>query len=199
MIRRSYAALAIIALAVCAIAQAQQPSRALPPGVVWSFDPASGTVHPLAGSGNPSIVTYTGTVNITVTIQLSSKVTSGSVLLCNGNTGLAGAAAIATALVSSVVLPDSSSSESVDAVVSGDTATCNFVIPYEWNVAVSSSTTTGGATVTGVYADVAIEEVTLGTTGAIVRVLRSTSVSRQTTTAPATSNATTTLTASTVL
>jgi hypothetical protein len=214
--------IACIALAVLGASQiaAQQEPTAEPAlhRATWTFDPVKGTMQATPAAvvvipGKPeavaettpptSPITHTGTVDITLTINLVSAVPKGALLRCSGSAALdysVESTGISTGMaVIGIVGGVQQSSESVDASVSGATATCKFAIPYSWTIPGYPAGTT--VTVQGITGSVGVSEDILDSvTGAnVLRVVRSTTKEL---TGPATMPAdgtTTKLTASTVL
>jgi hypothetical protein len=181
--------------------------------VTWSFDPVNGvmkatppagyvvqgTLEPAAAT-TATATTYTGTIDVTLTIKLVSAVPQGALLRCSGNVGIEYRIEEPLGTLSTLTTGDIlESTESVGASVSGSTATCKFSIPYSWTIPASTSKTT--VTIQGIVGSVGVSEYVLDTvTGTkVLRVVRSTS---QGLTGPATipqDGTTTQLTASTVL
>jgi hypothetical protein len=211
-------ALAALVVLGASRALAQQPESSASQavhGVIWTFDPVHGTMqatpavrvlHP--GKLDPAVVGatakapkfYTGTIDITVTINLISALPTGAALRCSGTAEIAlnyEITGTGTSGPDLIVLSQPSSSESVDATVAGSTATCKFTIPYDWAVPASTSTET--ITPEGITGAVGIAADQLDANGAVVRTYRSTTVELTGPTTVPQDGSTTTLTASTVL
>ena len=148
---------------------------------------------------------YTGTLNVTVNIKLESALPAHAALRCAATAGLLAKVSqtIGTTKITIGTETQPGSSESVDAVLSEGSAVCSFVIPYSWDSAnpgaglVSSVPET--IVVSGISTAVTVSAVQLNSEQVVARTYRSTSVVAQTKTAPVQDNATTTLTANTVL
>jgi len=169
--------------------QTQSPAERVIPHVSYNYDPIHDVIEatsellttrtaPSSSSDTSTTPkTYTGTANITLTIDLVSTLPTGTALRCSGNLNLQyllqenSSATSGPILIDNVVL---STVESVDAVVSSKKAVCHYTIPYSWTVPESTSTTTVGTSLIevamGVSADV------LDSSGSVQRVLRSTSL-----------------------
>jgi hypothetical protein len=210
--------IALAALAVVGASRgvAQQPEQAALPafhGVTWTFDPVHGTMQAApaarvftAGKLDSAVVgetaatskTYTGTIDITVTVNLISTLPKGAALRCSGTVDLQYGIEVTGGtlpLLSSLV--GAGTSESVDATVSAGVATCKFAIPYSWTVPASTSTTK--ITIGGITGAVGIAADQVNADGAVVRVYRSATVQLTGPTTVPQDGTTTTLTASTVL
>jgi len=185
-----------------AVAQQLEPSaRTLPSAVVWPVSQANGVVHAWTAVTSPKSKVYTGTVDVTVTVNVKSTLPRNTVLRCNATAGLV-IQVIESGITSPISLPATEtpgSAENVDAVTSEGTTTCSFTIPYMWTAAPAALGAGETFKVTGIAATVAVDAVELGSDGAVIRTLRSTSVSAATTAAPEQDNATTPLAATTVL
>jgi hypothetical protein len=210
------AALAFLAVLGVSSAPAQQAEAAAQrsaPGILWSFDPVHGVMQAVpvggyaamgkAGSGavvdaSTPMKTYTGTIDITVTLNLVSTLPKNAALRCSATVDLGyqiEATSGSIPLLSSLL--GSLNGESVDATVSAGVATCQFAIPYSWTIPASSSTTK--VTINGIEGAVGIAADQLDAMGAVIRVYRNTTVQLIGPTAIPPDGNTTTLTASTVL
>ena len=180
-------ALAVLAAIVpaCVLAQTEPSGEASPHHLAWSFDPVHSTMQVVP---QPAIVipgrltaattaepkTYTGTIDIIYTVKLVSAQIRGEAVRCSGSVALeyeVSETSTPTAIL--ITFGALGSSQSVDAIVSGSTATCRFSIPYSWNV--PASTTANPVSVQGITGSVVIATSELDTLGAVVRTYRSTS------------------------
>jgi hypothetical protein len=193
---RRFLPFAIVCLTLTSahIACAQQSDAAKQPGashVSWSYDPLHGTLEPklpgpmimtgdelLKPDTSAAGKTYSGTIDIDLTINLVSPVVSGSELLCSGAGGIEyeviDQPLSKTPVVNFYIL---SATQEVDATVSGDTATCRFSIPYSWTIPTANTSTvviiygiTGSAGVSELVTDSKLRDVNF------YRVARSNSV-----------------------
>jgi hypothetical protein len=180
-------------------------------GVTWSFDPVHKVMQatPRAGyvlPGKPDAATlasattatrtYTGTIDITVTVNLVSTFSKGTTIACNAGVGLDYEVLRITSSTSTLGNGGiMQSSENVQAVISGNTATCTFTIPYSWTVPASSSTTL--VVIQGITASVGINSQSSDITTSFVG--RGTQVDLAGPASIPADGTTTTLTASTVL
>jgi hypothetical protein len=208
-------AVSVLFLALPSLAQQAEPGgESSPHHVSFSFDPVHGVMQgsPVAPfvipgkqeaatpSTTTAAATYTGTIDITVTVKLISTLPKDTTLRCSGSVGL-------EVITTEQITPNLglgtgsflNNQESVNATISGSTATCKFSLPYSWAVPASTSKST--VTVSGITGSVGIAATATETTGSIPTniVVRSTSASLI---GPATipaDGSTTTLTASTVL
>ena len=157
MIRFLAAAAILAATLVPAFGQQPEISDTAPmTAVTWSYDSVRGAMvatpaapffipgHFAAQAARPAaspVTTYTGTVDITVTVRLISAAPKGTTINCSGGIGLqynvlrvSGAGSVSSGGILQT-------SESNNAVISGKTATCSLAIPYSWSVPASSSST----------------------------------------------------------
>jgi len=107
------------------------------PGILGYLDPQTGAFRPVpqvvAGEGEePTLTTYTGTINVTITITVKSSGLTD--FTCTANT---------TVLdnVSSGAPTVYNESDDVAATGSGSTRTCTLKIPYSWALATQPSDT----------------------------------------------------------
>ena len=104
---------------------ASTPSR---PGILGYFDPQTGAFRPVPapatdGADTPAATTFTGTVNVTLTITL--KTAGLTNVSCSQS----------TSVVDGTTAPVFySESNSVAATGSGTTRTCKLSIPYAWSL-----------------------------------------------------------------
>ena len=107
------------------------------PGILGYLDPQTGAFRPVpqavAPEGEePMLTTYTGTINVTITITVKS-------------TGLTNFTCMAGTTVADNVLSGAPTSysegDTVAATGSGNTRTCALKIPYSWALATQSSDT----------------------------------------------------------
>jgi hypothetical protein len=144
-------------------------------------------------------------LNLTTTIKLVSSLPAHPVIRCAASAGLVVKVTqnIGGTVQSVGEVTSAGSGESVDATISGESATCHFTIPYSWTVpaddAAISTAQPVTYTVEGISAAVTVTSVVLGSDQSVVRTLRNTLVSADSKAAPAQDNGITTLTASTVL
>lgn len=132
------AAIALVTLSgsVLAFAQTANPSRSTK---TFGFQDKTGTFHPLRNSADiadpaAATTTFTGTIEVTVTITLKTALPTGGQVACSveadasssGTSGEVGYVEDATKL----------------ATVSGSTATCKVNIPYSWLLFTASTTQT---------------------------------------------------------
>jgi hypothetical protein len=208
-------ALAALAFLGAGRALAQQPESTAVPAVhrvIWTFDPVHGTLQATsaaqvftAGKPNPAVLaaatastqTFTGTVDITVTVNLISALPHGAALRCSGTVDLEYQVESTSTVNVLSSITGNGYSESVDAAVAGSAATCKFTIPYSWTVPASNSTTL--VTIEGITGAVGIAADQLDSEGVVVRAYRSTTVQLSGPVPLPKDGATTTLTASTVL
>jgi hypothetical protein len=208
--------IAMVAAGSGAVAQQTENQAASAPtrtAIVWSFDPVNGIVHSnlaqiqsvksevkpdevISGPVSSGAGTYTGTVNIAVTVNLVSTLPKGAFLRCSGTASLSYGIEANGPISSILVLTSTSNSESVDATVAGNTATCNFSIPYSWTLSASPGEK---FTVSGVEASVGVAEDVLDPVVNAYRVLRSTTASGGAAKAVSPEGATTAFTIGTVL
>jgi hypothetical protein len=217
------AALAILAISGGGSAVAQQAEAAARPAVqhiVWSFDPVRGLMQPtpVASSAAPAATasaavvpgavadatasskTYTGTIDITVTVNLISTLPAKAALRCTGSVELpyqveSTNGTLPPLFLSSLV--GANTTENVNATVAAGIATCRFTLPYSWTVPLSTSTTK--VTIEGIAGSVGIAADELDANGAVIRAYRSNSVQLTGPTTIPQDGSTTMLTASTVL
>jgi hypothetical protein len=216
MSRTLVAAVAVLAAIGTGRAPAQQPEATLQPvshGIFWSFDPIHGVMQgiPLASFAVPGKLstvefadastptkTYTGTIDITFTVNLISTLPKNAVLRCSGAVGLEYETETMSGQVTLIsLIGNGNTAESVDATVSQTTATCKFKVPYAWTLPASTSTTK--VTVQGVTGSVGVAADQLDAEGVVIRTYRSTSVQLPGIVAIPQDGITTSLTASTVL
>jgi hypothetical protein len=193
----------------CVLAQTEPSGDPAPHHVAWSYDPVHGTMQ---AAPQPGVIvpgkltaavaspakTYTGTIDVVFTVKLISTQLAGETVRCSASVSLE-YEAIDTVTPSSLLISIGApnSGQSVDAVVSGGTATCKFSIPYSWTVPASTSTTQ--VTVQGISGSVGISTGELNTSGVLVRTFRSTTMELPPATAIPPDGTTTILAASTVL
>jgi hypothetical protein len=206
------AVLAVFSILGAGSALAQQPETAVHTfshRTVWSFDPVHGVMQgapvnfvsdkPLTGAvvdTAATTTTYTGTIDLTVKINLISATTKGAALRCAAS--LEPLYEVTSTTVSfGVSTLVGGTSQSVDAVIAGSTATCTFSVPYSWTIPASTSTTT--VTVEGIGGSVGVAEDEIEISGAVARVYRSTTVAISGPSTIPPDGTKTTLTASTVL
>jgi hypothetical protein len=175
--------LALVALAAAAgfascAALAQQPEtsyRSAARHVSWSYDPIRGTMQahvpdPIALPGQTAAsdlaaatsagTAYTGTIEIDFTVNLLSPVPRGSELLCSAAAGLE--YSVTEKPNPNLTIEDFyilDASQSLEATVTGSTATCRFSIPYSWLL--PASTSTSKIAVQGIAGSAAISEIVL--------------------------------------
>lgn len=131
------AALALGALGGSVTAHAQTANSGRK---VFGFQDRTGTFHPLGQSPdlmeNPAVTTtYTGTIEVTVTVTLKTPLPTGDKVACSVD-------AIASSdntlnPLASVTYDEIATS---NATVSGSTATCKVNIPYSWVLLTPSTT-----------------------------------------------------------
>ena len=183
----SCVALAVLAaiVPVCVAAQTEPSGDPAPHHLTWSFDPVHSSMQVVP---QPAIVvpgrltaattaepkTYTGKIDIVYTVKLVSAQIKGEAIRCSGSVALEyEETSTASSAAFLLGIGSLSNSESVDAAVSGSTATCRFSIPYSWTVPASTTTTT--ITVQGIGGSVGIAASELDSLGGVVRTYRSAS------------------------
>jgi hypothetical protein len=137
------AAIALGTLGGSSIAHAQTTNAPLQKKVFGFQDPRTGVFHPLGHgpdlSENPAATTtYSGTIEVTVTITLKTALPKGDSVACSVD-ALAGSGSPASPLGVTVAYDESATST---ASVSGSTATCKVNIPYSWVLPTPSATVT---------------------------------------------------------
>jgi hypothetical protein len=213
-------ALATIAIVAVCRASAQQadaaPTHATSHHLTWTYDPLHGTMQakvppPVVYEGQPeaapaattppATTTYSGTIAIDFTISLVSSVPANSSLICSAGAGIE---YTVTEKVSSDFTAEYiyiiEASQSVDATVSGTTATCKFSIPYSWTLPKSGGDTT--VSVQGISGSAGVSELVVDTTlprTDLLRTARSNAVNLNGPTTLPPNGTTISLTASTVL
>jgi hypothetical protein len=191
--------------------QSDQAESHLRPAVGWIVDPISGARHAVALTGregqssadliateSASSVTYTGTVNMTLTVKLVSGVPKSPTINCNGSVALqytvdgGGGTNITTQIGLNAGV-----NESVAGTISGEVLTCRFSMPYSFAVPASSSTQL--VIVHGLNGAASVSEFSGVSTTTSAILSRFTSVIMGNTTGAPAEGAITTFTASTVL
>lgn len=132
------AAIALGALGGSAIAHAQTANAPFQKKV-FGFQDSRGNFHPLGHSvdlsENPAATTtYSGTIEVTVTVTLKTALPSGDKVACS-----VGATAISDSETTGANVAYDESATSL-ATVSGSTATCKVNIPYSWVLLTPSTT-----------------------------------------------------------
>jgi hypothetical protein len=208
-----FAAVALNLIAVGSVS-AQQPDQAVAqirPVVGWTMDSLTGIMHPAVLTGQQgqsnagmivadaaSTVTYTGTVDMTVNIKLVSTLPKGAIIRCGGSAQLEYSITQTAEPILALIGGGSAlNSETVEASISGDVATCKFNIPYSWVIPVSNSKQT--VSILGIYGAANIAEEIPATTAVPEAVFRSTAVAVGNTSSAPADGVTTSFTANTVL
>jgi hypothetical protein len=133
------AAIALGALGGSAIAHAQTANAPFQKKVFGFQDSRTGVFHPLGQSPdlseNPAATTtYSGTIEVTVTITLKTALPKGDSVACSVD-----AIAISESETTAASVTYDEIATSV-ATVSGSTATCKVNIPYSWVLLTPSTT-----------------------------------------------------------
>jgi hypothetical protein len=133
-------AIALGALGGLAIAHAQTSNAPFQKKVFGFQDSRTGVFHPLGRSADltespAATTTYTGTIEVTVTITLKTALPSGDKVACN-----VGAVASSESEASPFTTIAYDESAISTASVSGSTATCKVNIPYSWVLLTPSTT-----------------------------------------------------------
>jgi hypothetical protein len=133
------AAIALGALGGSAIAHAQTANAPFQKKI-FGFQDSRGNFHPLRHSPdlteNPAVTTtYSGTIEVTVTITLKTALPKGDSVACS-------VGAVANSDSETNPLLDVAYDESATSLasVSGSTATCKVSIPYSWVLLTPSTT-----------------------------------------------------------
>jgi len=130
----AFAAGAMLLAGSDAIAQSPAQVQAANGGIVGILKP-NGTFQPLLVSkptANPEVATPTGTITLNLSISIASTLPAGATIHC--------ALTIAVGGISANDKVDSvAESDQATANVSGSTATCQMVIPYQWKLFATST------------------------------------------------------------
>jgi hypothetical protein len=134
------AAIALGALGTSVRAHAQTANPPFQKKIFGFQDSRSGVFHPLGHSPdlseNPAATTtYSGTVEVTVTVTLKTALPKGDSVACS--VGAIASSESETSPFASVAYDESATSV---ASVSGSTATCKVNIPYSWVLFTPSTT-----------------------------------------------------------
>jgi hypothetical protein len=148
-----------------------------PTGLSFAFDAVHGQMSASGYTINPAPAATTtptqlsGTIKVTLTVNLKSTFTTGTVIRC-------GAMAVGgTINTSTDALDGGIEGASSKATVSGTKATCTLSIPYQWNLvaitlpaAVESNATTAATSTTESFLLVAFAVGAVDTSGNVERV-----------------------------
>jgi hypothetical protein len=130
--------LLLICIFCAIVAQAvwgQTANSQAQPGILGYLDPHTGAFRPVAPAAEadadlpPALTTFTGTVNVTLTITL--KTTSITSITCSEELSVIDAITTGVRVIAE--------SNSVLATGSGTTRTCKLSIPYSWGLSTQSS------------------------------------------------------------
>lgn len=134
------AAIALGALGGSAIAHAQTANAPFQKKIFGFQDSRTGTFHPLGTNFDPlsdpatATTTYSGTIEVTVTVTLKTALPKGDSVACSVD---AIASSVSETSASNIAYDEDATSL---ATVSGSTATCKINIPYSWVLLTPSTT-----------------------------------------------------------
>ena len=143
----------VCCLLAASAAWGQAADNLAKPGILGYFDPQTGAFRPLPQAVPddadlpPAATTFTGTINVTITVTL--KTTTITNVTCQIGTSTVDA-------ITSGAAVSYNESDSVTATGSGATRTCKLSIPYSWVLSTQPADTMsttyivlGGATTVG--------------------------------------------------